>query len=697
MPTPVYFTNWSHKAHPTLNGGGIYSTQNGSVMSIDTSILSPQALKCVTSASLGYVGYNQVSGSATLVGRVYVYFPTALPSSSVQFLIGNGSSSVFHNIRYNSSTGRLEVGNSSLWTTGPIISANTLYRIDFRMICSGTTHTVDWQVDGVAQTQWSLSGQSNATWSSFRLGSQNSSTATILFQHLVLSITGADYPIGPGGTEALFTTSDGTHNAGTNVMEDNAGVDIGVTPAYNKLDTMPPGSSEYIKQVAIGAGNYVEVNFADLTASFSAIIGAMGILASGAENTSQQNRGACYISKDNFSTSTTILGSAASTSSYISGTLADLNWRSAIISGAVDLSTINALKARMGHSGDVTPNPYWVGLLVEVAYTTSSAPPDIELDDVVYSSTVHDVTILENIVVPLDLITYSTSLPELTILENIPIALDTATYSSAVPDLTIVENIPIPLDLVTYSTIINDISILENVVVLLDPATYFSSVLDLTILEHILLDLDLVDFSSQINDIVILENIQISLDLLVFSSEINDIDILEAEIVSLDPISYLITVHNIEVLTSEEIGLDTIIYSSTIHDITILESESLSLDLISYSTDINDLEILENIVIPLDLVSYSSSIRDLEILENLVLMLDLVSYSLTVYDIEIVESEADILLELVTYSSVVNDILLILRVETPIERVFAIEKEDRTFVIERENRIFSIDKENRII
>jgi hypothetical protein len=50
-------------------------------------------------------------------------------------------------------------------------------------------------------------------------------------------------------------------------------------------------------------------------------------------------------------------------------------------------ATVNGLKARVGYSTDVTPNPYWDGLLLEVA-TATYVPGTVTVTSTAGSSTV---------------------------------------------------------------------------------------------------------------------------------------------------------------------------------------------------------------------------------------------------------------------------------------------------------------------
>lgn len=373
---PVFVTNWPHQV-VDIDGGGLYTSLTGTQMTVDTSILSPQSLKCAVSSSNSFVGYAQIIGQSIMVGRVYIYFPSSLPTGLFRFIVGNDNQSQFMNIEYrDDGTPRIQArhsvgaGGTQVWSGTPAV--DTLYRIDWRFDSTGTTQTIDWQVNGVAQTQVSQSGCVASTWNSIRLGSGGTtSTGTILFQHLVLSTTSGDYPIGHGGTQTLKPSADGTHNAGTNVIEDNAGTDIGTTTAYDKINSLPPSATTYIRQAVDGTGNYAEVSFEDISDTHSGIIGATGFLAYTSATTSA-NKGGCIMSKDSFSTSTTIWGAPGATADYSDGSTSNLFYKSAMLANVTDDTTVNALKARIGYSDDANPDPYWIDLWVEVAYTIAT-------------------------------------------------------------------------------------------------------------------------------------------------------------------------------------------------------------------------------------------------------------------------------------------------------------------------------------
>jgi hypothetical protein len=154
-------------------------------------------------------------------------------------------------------------------------------------------------------------------------------------------------------------------------MEDQAGANIGTVTAFDLIDDIPMSeASTYVKQAANGTGNYAEILFGNISVLHSSIIGARGVLAYTSATTSS-NKGGCIMSKDDFSTWTTIWGEAGALTDYSDGAITNLFFKTAMLANVNDDTTVNALEARIGYSNDANPDPYWVNLAVEVAYVPS--------------------------------------------------------------------------------------------------------------------------------------------------------------------------------------------------------------------------------------------------------------------------------------------------------------------------------------
>lgn len=373
MTTPVFITGFEHGlATLVTSGGGLCTSITGTGMSVQgtTKNTGNYALKCLVSgtAATSYLGWTHTQ--AIVVGRFYFRFATA-PSAITEIFRENITAGNGPRILFDPSDSRVYGMFST--TTGPKsapLSANTWYCIDFKFDVSTGTSTLDIKVNGTANGQLTYT-QAATTMSGARMGFYTAVTGEVYYDDYVLSFTAADYPIGPGGTQLLTPTGDGTHNVPLGTMQNQAGADINgstilATPLVNSV---PMGdTTAYIQQAALDTTAYADVAFSDITATHSSIIGAMGLLAYKSASTTANN-GGCIISKDSFSTSTTIWGAPGALSDYSESSNF---WKSAIIDGAINDTTINALRARMGYSGDATPDPYWIDIGVEVAYAISS-------------------------------------------------------------------------------------------------------------------------------------------------------------------------------------------------------------------------------------------------------------------------------------------------------------------------------------
>jgi hypothetical protein len=83
------------------------------------------------------------------------------------------------------------------------VNAGQWYVIDLRVRTGANPHTIDWQVDGVAQTQ-STNAVAADTLSNIRFGgSITAEVFTAYFDDMIYTTDGSDYPIGAGGIHGL--------------------------------------------------------------------------------------------------------------------------------------------------------------------------------------------------------------------------------------------------------------------------------------------------------------------------------------------------------------------------------------------------------------------------------------------------------------------------------------------------------------
>jgi hypothetical protein len=379
MTTPIFITGWENGGSVNINGGGLYAAVNGTwALETTTVRTGARAIKGspASGAACNIRSAKSVAGTVC-VQRFYIRFNTLPAGSVVLDLAGcaNSPATSFATMGYNPVTGFFEarVGAAGKQEDNITVAANTWYRVDFRSAITGGNMVVDVQIDGRTITQVSIATSATSQ-TNVLLGTARTDHAVsydVFFDDWIIGATSGDYPFGAGAVELLVPASDGSHNAGTNVIEDNAGTDIGATTAYDKINSAPPSATTYIRQAANGTENYAEVNFGNIVAAHSAINGAMAFLAYTSETTTA-NKGTCIVSKDAFSTSTTVWGNPGATSDYSDGSTSDFFYKSALIAGAVDDTTVNALQARVGGSDDADPDPYWIDLVVEVDYVPAT-------------------------------------------------------------------------------------------------------------------------------------------------------------------------------------------------------------------------------------------------------------------------------------------------------------------------------------
>lgn len=138
-----------------------------------------------------------------LVDRFYFRIPTGgYPTGTACTLwLARTAIPTTFRIRVDVTTHNLQaqIGSGTVQTFG-VPSLDTWYYVDVRV--NSTNGTIDWQVNGVAQTQ--ATGTTGSTFSSIRLGCENATTGmTIHYDDIAQSQTSGDYPIGAlvgGGT-----------------------------------------------------------------------------------------------------------------------------------------------------------------------------------------------------------------------------------------------------------------------------------------------------------------------------------------------------------------------------------------------------------------------------------------------------------------------------------------------------------------
>jgi len=365
MPTLVYNTGFEHGTLST-NGEGLATSLVGNY-ELSSTIKRTGNYAVRVYGAWSYVAMN-IGAVSTRVGRFYVLFHSWPASGTTHFGVVGGGTDLFW-LTFDSDNKKIGIktyGGTASYAD-VVCSLDTWYRVDFKCVFGSPTSTGDIQVNGTAATQATgeaLSGSDD----SFRFFS-DSADADYYFDDLAYSHTADDYPIGPGQGIGLSPSGTGTSNTGTNIIEDNTGGDINdsTNPPAQYLDDVPISTAtDYIKQSAVGTGNYFETPFASIGPG--TIKGARAILAYRASGESG-DQGACIVSRDgSFDTYDEIWGNPTTRADYSESSVFYKSKQLSIPTGGWSRDAVNALKVRGGYSNDVEDVPYWVNLMIEVDY-----------------------------------------------------------------------------------------------------------------------------------------------------------------------------------------------------------------------------------------------------------------------------------------------------------------------------------------
>lgn len=397
MATYVFWTGFEWGTSLTVDGGGLFDSITGSPSIITTPHSGAYSLQVNPSGSAMRAGWDHTSGTIG-VSRFYIQFPVSLPSANCNLAFHVASDAGRPGLWWNSSTNKFAIGfdGGDQNDINVTVSTSTWYAIDLLVNTStGGNQTVDGKVNGTAGTQATATGTTTLT--GFRCGTTGADTFTALYDDVGVSVTSGDYPLTHVAAKVIYPSSDGTHNAGTNVMEYEDGTDLSTPNAYLRVDDIMNGSenSIYWRQANNGTGNYGEVNFYDQTNGTDVPIAVKGILAWGGGGNPTCTGAAIIIRND--ASEHEIYGTPASPTDY--SVTSPIQYTRGIVgvpSGGWTNSEVAALKARMGYSSDANPDPYWYALRGEVLYEAASGTT---YDDALTLARYHAVTEANNLVI----------------------------------------------------------------------------------------------------------------------------------------------------------------------------------------------------------------------------------------------------------------------------------------------------------
>lgn len=388
--TALNVTGFEHGL-ASLNGGGLFD----SFLSNSTIITSPvrngtYALRINAGATTPGEARLGVFTSRTDVSVRFAFRFASLPSGrrTIFFVSNDVGNDIM--MTYSTSTGRvgLWVATSlggGFWVDeswSPAISAGVWYVLDVKVVISGGVGTVDgnFKADGDASFT-SLTQRSSANWdgtvSQVSPGTWEQSPGTIdcAFDD-VLCATGVDWPLGDGKVIGILPGSDGAHNAGTTIF---IGSDTATTPnftnstttAWQLVDDTPPwtttrSTTDNVSQEVTGTANYLEIAPAPTPETGTA--NAVRALLAYSSSTTTANQGKAEVRNG--------AGVASELWGIFPATVRDYSetsnfFKRAIVTepaGGWIPSAVDAVRWRIGGSGDISPRPTWQALLLEVDY-----------------------------------------------------------------------------------------------------------------------------------------------------------------------------------------------------------------------------------------------------------------------------------------------------------------------------------------
>ena len=277
---------------------------------------------------------------------------------------------------------RLRNGSNVL--TAPVTSSNTVvagqwYVIDLYWNSSGTTHTVDWRVDGMDESRATLTGVSAQNLYGVFFGSRSGGNFTANYDDMALSVTSADYPLPDLRIGRLLPDGmgPGNGNPGSVFVQGNRAGNMALNSnAWGYLDRVPMSQFDlWVIQQSNSTSNYAEVTFEDTTEG--CIVGVRGFA-----HLYRDGNGGAHSRTDileGTQTTTIFNGSPANFTSppahysRMIGTAGGDAWTT---------GKVNGLVSRFGYSSDANPDVYWLGLQLQHAYVPGTGgtegPPGTE-------------------------------------------------------------------------------------------------------------------------------------------------------------------------------------------------------------------------------------------------------------------------------------------------------------------------------
>jgi hypothetical protein len=366
--TPSWMTGFEHGVVYASSGTGMLDSvgaTSGSALTADTAVTRSGAFSLKLVKANGGDGYARLPYLGTpnvVVMRTAIRFQTLPSSAPASIVLLQGTAGGSATLTYNTGSQKLSVnigGTSVLSST--TISAGRWYVVDLRATFNTNPRTLDWRLDGAAQTQATKSVTASTSNGIVQLGEFSSTTAyTQWYDDLAVTTTSGDYPLPDGRVRALVPDSVASSSSST-TLKDDAGT--GVTAGgslFSRLDESPMSSTgDFMKQVANGSTAYAELSMTDV-ASSGCVDAVSGVVAYHSSNATGASGKTSFMESGTERVVYSGTMNPGATQAYVAGVLSPAtgNWTAA---------KLTAMTARIGFSPTATSSNYaaWDGVRIE--------------------------------------------------------------------------------------------------------------------------------------------------------------------------------------------------------------------------------------------------------------------------------------------------------------------------------------------
>lgn len=408
--TPVWFSGFEagHLTGATSNstnaGANLFAATSNTAISAagegrDGVGYAIRCLLTVANQAANFqVSSTYLGGSCTqftLVG--YFYIETSLPSANFDLITWDVTGGTDGFLRFRQSDSRLLFvpNNSGTDQAGPVIAANTWYRVDITYTATPTAFTYQWSIDGVAQTN--VTGTAtNQVMTNIYYGHRSGTSPNVNFRwdDCLITLTPADYPIGELAVYDLLAdagssaTEVGTANATARFLSnggilDSTFVSTDIITAIRSPTISPSGGVDGVYQRTSGVGNFISIPMETYTLAAGEGVGSVRVELAPGWSASLAANNVSLLANVGGSDDTLFALANPGTSNSITAP----PWLCVIYTptGGWDQTKLNALLVIFGGSNDISPQPGINYLVAEVAIRTaedvSSSAIDVLFDD----------------------------------------------------------------------------------------------------------------------------------------------------------------------------------------------------------------------------------------------------------------------------------------------------------------------------